>query len=149
MGKAAPAIYTVHSTAPAYQENRVLVSARDATTTTYVVHALFQPVPCNCYTNTCDAFDGSCVWAWSGTFQLQCPLSWKYALPRQGGCATRIRLRCVCNETFGSPNCNVRSCLHCPLHSFCLEKAQTSTLSGRASVKDGSRGFPNWHFSLV
>ena len=42
-GKAAPAIYTVHSTAPAYQEIRVLVSARDATTTTYIVHAFFQP----------------------------------------------------------------------------------------------------------
>ena len=42
-GKAAPAIYTVHSTAPAYQEIRMLVSARDATTTTYIVHAFFQP----------------------------------------------------------------------------------------------------------
>ena len=42
-GKAAPAIYTVHSTAPAYQEIWVLVSARDATTTIYVVHAFFQP----------------------------------------------------------------------------------------------------------
>ena len=42
-GKSAPAIYTVHSTAPAYQEIRVLVSACDATTTTYVVHAFFSP----------------------------------------------------------------------------------------------------------
>ena len=41
-GKAAPAIYTVHSTAPAYQNNRVIVSARDATTTTYVAHAFFH-----------------------------------------------------------------------------------------------------------
>ena len=40
---AAPAIYTLHSTAPAYQKFRVLVSARDATTTTYIVHAFFQP----------------------------------------------------------------------------------------------------------
>ena len=60
-GKAAPAIYTVHSTSPAYQENRVLVSARDATTTIYVVHAFFQPVPCNCYAHTCNAFDSSCM----------------------------------------------------------------------------------------
>ena len=58
-GKAAPAIYTVHSTAPAYQNNRVIVSARDATTTTYVAHAFFQPVLCDCYAGTCDAFDGS------------------------------------------------------------------------------------------
>ena len=42
-GKAATAIYTVHSTAPAYQEIRVLVSARVATTTMYVVHAFCQP----------------------------------------------------------------------------------------------------------
>ena len=41
--KTAPAIYTVHSTAPAYQKIGVLVSARDATTTTCVVHAFFQP----------------------------------------------------------------------------------------------------------
>ena len=61
-------------------------------TTTYVVHAFLQPVPCNCHANSCNAFNGSCVCAWSGTFQLQCPLSWKYALPRQGRCATRIRL---------------------------------------------------------
>ena len=60
-GKAAPAIYTVHSTAPAYQEKRVLVSTRDATTTTYVSHTFFQPVPCDCYAGTCNAFDGSCV----------------------------------------------------------------------------------------
>ena len=42
-GKTAPATYTVHSTAPAYQEIRVIVLARNATTTTYVVHAFFQP----------------------------------------------------------------------------------------------------------
>ena len=39
----------------------MLVSARDATTTTYVVHTFFQPVPCDCYAGTCNAFDGSCV----------------------------------------------------------------------------------------
>ena len=54
--------------------------------------------------------------------------------PATTGCVTRIRLRCVYNETFGSPNCNEQSCPHCPLHSFCLEKAQTSTLDGRASI---------------
>ena len=59
-GKAVPANYIGHSTAAAYQENRVLVSARDATTTTYVVHAFLQPVPCDCYAGTCNAFDG-CV----------------------------------------------------------------------------------------
>ena len=104
MGKAAPVIYTVHSTAPAYQENRVLVSARDATTTTYVVHAFFQPVPCDCYANNCNAFDGSCMCAWSGTFQLQGPLSWKYALPRQGRCATRIRLGLCLQRDVRWPN---------------------------------------------
>ena len=45
----------------------------------------------------------------------------------------------LCNDTFGGPNCNVRSCLHCPLHSLCLEKAQTSTPSGRASVRARGR----------
>ena len=83
-GKAAPAIHTVHSTAPAYQEIRVLVSARDATTTTNVVHAFFQPVPCDCYAGTCNAFDGSCVCdaEWYGSScNAHCPGS---ALPRQG-----------------------------------------------------------------
>ena len=46
---------------------------------------------------------------------------------------------CVCNETFGGPICNVRSCHHCPLHSLYLEKAQTSTLSGCASVRARGR----------
>ena len=59
--QAVPAIYIMHSTAPAYQENRVLVSACDTTTTTYVVHAFFRPVPCDCYAGTCNSFDGSCV----------------------------------------------------------------------------------------
>ena len=49
---AAPATYTVHSTAPAYQEIKVLFSARDVTTTTYVVHSFFQQVPCDCYAGT-------------------------------------------------------------------------------------------------
>ena len=31
------------------------MSARNATTTTNVVPAFFQPVPCNCYANTCNA----------------------------------------------------------------------------------------------
>ena len=39
MEKWLPPYTPVHSTAPAYQNNRVIVSARDATTTTYVAHA--------------------------------------------------------------------------------------------------------------
>ena len=68
--------YTVHSTAPAYQNNRVIVSARDATTTTYVAHAFFQPVPCDCYAGTCNAFDGSwvCNAEWYGSScNAHCP----------------------------------------------------------------------------
>ena len=87
--KAAPATYTVHSTAPAYQEIKVLISASDVTTTTYVVHAFFQPVPGDCYAGTCNPFVGSCVCDADSTFQLQCPLSWKCALPRRERCATR------------------------------------------------------------
>ena len=57
-------------------KERVLVSARDATTTTNVVHTFFQPVLCDCYAGTCNAFNGSCVFVKrSSTFQLQCPLS--------------------------------------------------------------------------
>ena len=60
-GRTAPVTCTIHSIAPAYQKIRVLVSDREATITTYVVHAFFQPVPCDCYAGTCNAFDGSCV----------------------------------------------------------------------------------------
>ena len=38
----------------------------------------------------------------------------------------------VCNKTFGGPGCNVPSCPHCPLHSFCLE-------SGRGSASASAR----------
>ena len=103
-------------------EYRVIVSARDATTTTYVAHAFFQPVPSDCYAGTCNSVDGSCVCTRSGTFQLQCPLSLKYTLPHG------IRLGMCVQHTFGGPNCNVRSCHHCLLHSLGLERAQTSTL---------------------
>ena len=48
--------------------------------------------------------DGSCMCAWSGTFQLQGPLSWKHALPRQGGCATRIRLGLCVQRDVRWPN---------------------------------------------
>ena len=56
-----------------------------------------------------------------------------------GLCDTASGWGCVCNDTFGGPNCNVRSCPHCPLHSLCLERVQTSTLSGRASVRARGR----------
>ena len=43
-----------------------------------------------------------------------------------------IRWGCVCNETFGGPGCNVRSCPHCPLHSLCLDNGDNfySELTG-------------------
>ena len=139
-GKAAPAIYTVHSTAPAYQENRVLVSARDVTTTTFVVHTSFEPVPCDCYAGTCNAFDSSCVCDAEWCVPVAMPIVLEVCLPRQGKmCDTASGWGCVCNETFGGPGCNVRNCPRCPLHSLCLEKAQTSTLSGRASVRARGR----------
>ena len=115
-GKAAPAIYTVPSTAPAYQEIRVLVSARDATTTTYVVHAFFQPVV------PCDAFHGSCMCdaeGYGSSCNAHCPGS--VSCHDREMCDTASVWGCVCNETFGGPGCNVRSCPHCPLHSSCLE----------------------------
>ena len=42
-GKAAHAIFTVHSTAPAYQKIEGLVSAHSVTTTTYIVPPSFSP----------------------------------------------------------------------------------------------------------
>ena len=52
-----------------------------------------------------------------------------------------IRLGLKYNETFGGPGYNVQSCPYCPLHSLFLEKTQTSSLSGRVSVRalDGSQ----------
>ena len=57
-------------------EYGVIVSARDGTTATYVAHAFFQPVPCDCYADTCNAFDGSCVChvEWYGSScNVHCP----------------------------------------------------------------------------
>ena len=54
----------------------MLVSARDRTTTTYVVHAFFQTVPCDCYAGTCVPFVGSCVCVTRivrSSFNAHCP----------------------------------------------------------------------------
>ena len=75
----------------------------------------------------------------SGTFQFQCPLSWKCALPQQGGCATRHPAGDVC-ATIRSVAQLQRAKLS-PLSSafFELGETQTSTLSGRASVRARGR----------
>ena len=134
-GKAAPAIYTVHSTAPAYQENRVLVSARDATTK--------QPTSCTpsfsqfrVIVTLIPVMLSTAPVCVHGVVRSSCNAHCPGSMP----CHDRGDVRhasgwgCVCNETFGGPNCNVRRCPHCLLHSLCLEKAQTSTLNGRASL---------------
>ena len=112
-GKAAPAIYTVHSTAPAYQNNRVIVSARDATATTYVADAFFYKfcvivtlVPVMLLTHLC------------GTDPVAKPIVLE--CQDRGMCDTTSSSGCVCNETFRGPGCNMRSCPHCPLHSSSL-----------------------------
>ena len=56
----------------------------------------------------------------SGTDPVAMPIVLKVRLATTGGCATR-HPTCVCNETFGGPSCNVRSCPHSPLHSSYLE----------------------------
>ena len=93
--QAVPAIYIMHSTAPAYQENRVLVSVCDTTTTTYVVHAFFRPVPCDCYAGTCNSFDGSCVCdaEYGSSCKTYCP---GVCPATTGRCATRHPTGAVC-----------------------------------------------------
>ena len=97
MEKRYPANYIVHSTAPAYRENRVLVSARDTTTTTYVVHAFFRPVPYHCYAGTCNSFNGSCVCD-AESDPVAKPIVLEFALPRQGDVRHGIQLGLCGNE---------------------------------------------------
>ena len=96
-GKVVPAIYIVHSTAPAYQKkkNRVLVSACDTTTTTYVVHAFLWPVPCNFYAGTCNSFDGSCLCdaEYGSSCKTHCP---GVCPATTRGCVTRHPTGAVC-----------------------------------------------------
>ena len=123
-GRAAPAIYTVHLTAPAYQ-NRVIVSARDATTTTSVAHAFFQPVPCICYADTCKAFDGSCV-CHAGTDPVAMSIVLEVCLATTGICATQHPARAVCAMKRWSPR---------------LQRAELSTLSSAFFVPKGNTDF--------
>ena len=61
-----------------YPNTRVIVSARDATTTSYIAHAFFQPFPCDCYAGTCHTFDSSWSAARGGTDPVAMPIVLEY-----------------------------------------------------------------------
>ena len=102
------------STDPAYHENKELVSARDTTTTTYVVHAFFRPVPCDCYAGTAVILSMAPVGVTqSSTDPVAKPIVLECALPQQENVRHGIQLKLMCKEIFGGPGCNVQSCPHC------------------------------------
>ena len=113
------------------QENKVLISACDATTTTYVVHAFFQPVPCFCYAHT---FDGSGGVGMEWYVPVAMPIVLEIC-PATTGEMDDTHLAEVCTTRRSgaqNPTCEVVPIVLCIL--FTWRKAQTSTLSGRASV---------------
>ena len=137
--KAARAIYTVHSTAPAYQENRVLVSARDTTTTTYVCTPSFSQF-CVIVTLVPVMLSTAPVCVHEvvrSSFNARCPGS----VPCHNREVVRHGIRLgMCVQRYVRWPKLQRAKLS-PLSSafFELGETQTSTLSGRASVRARGR----------
>ena len=121
-GKASPAIYTVHSTAPAYQEIRVLVSTRDATTTPVMLSTALV-----CVTR-------------SGMDPVATPIVLEVCPATTRGCASGHPTGAVCatrRSVAQVATCEVVPIVLCILRAW--KEAQTSTLSGRASARPRGR----------
>ena len=49
----------------------------------------------------------------SNTVTVAKPIVWSLLRHNRGMCDTASNWGCVCNDTFGGPNCNVQCCPHC------------------------------------